>query len=122
MDKINDYETINKKMMEYIGKGGEFGVTVLTWYSEFGKVNYDWCKIIITCLYTNDEPFNKDYENKEEKLIRDTAQKIYDRGGMEALIGNFYVMSNFMCKEIDHIHKLHISNLNDILSGIGEWI
>jgi len=94
------YETIENKMTEYITKkGGYYGREVLEWSAEFGEWNYEINKLILACLYTNDDPAEKDYDEKQELMIKKYGQRIHDRGGMRALQSNYYIMSNFMRDE-----------------------
>ena len=118
------YETIENKMTEYITKkGGYYGREVLEWSAEFGEWNYEINKLILACLYTNDNPAEKDYDENQVIMIKKYGQKIHDRGGMTALQSNYYIMSNFMRDEnvSNHIHKSHISNLQALWNGVGEW-
>jgi len=118
------YETIENKMTEYITKkGGYYGREVLEWSAEFGEWNYEINKLILACLYTNDDPAEKDYDEKQELMIKKYGQRIHDRGGMRALQSNYYIMSNFMRDESVsvYLHQSHISNLQAIWNGVGEW-
>jgi len=118
------YETIENKMTEYITKkGGYYGREVLEWSAEFGEWNYEINKLILACLYTNDDPAEKDYDEKQELMIKKYGQRIHDRGGMRALQSNYYIMSNFMRDESVsvYLHQSHISNLQEIWNGVGEW-
>ena len=118
------YETIENKMTEYITKkGGYYGREVLEWSAEFGEWNYEINKLILACLYTNSDPAEKDYDENQVIMIKKYGQKIHDRGGMTALQSNYYIMSNFMRDEnvSNHIHKSHISNLQALWNGVGEW-
>jgi len=118
------YETIENKMTEYITKkGGYYGREVLEWSAEFGEWNYEINKLILACLYTNDDPVEKDYDEKQELMIKKYGQRIHDRGGMRALQSNYYIMSNFMRDESVsvYLHQSHISNLQAIWNGVGEW-
>ena len=42
---------------------------------------------------------------------------------MRALQSNYYIMSNFMRDESvsDYLHQSHISNLQALWNGVGEW-
>ena len=118
------YETIENKMTEYITKkGGYYGREVLEWSAEFGEWNYEINKLILACLYTNDNPAEKDYDENQVIMIKKYGKKIHDRGGMTALQSNYYIMSNFMRDEnvSNHIHQSHISNLQALWNGVGEW-
>lgn len=118
------YETIENKMTEYITKkGGYYGREVLEWSAEFGEWNYEINKLILACLYTNSDPAEKDYDENQVIMIKKYGQKIHDRGGMTALQSNYYIMSNFMRDEnvSNHIHQSHISNLQALWNGVGEW-
>ena len=118
------YETIKNKMTEYITKkGGCYGREVLEWSAEFSEWNYEINKLILACLYTNSDPAEKDYDENQELMIKKYGQRIHDRGGMRALQSNYYIMSNFMRDESvsNHIHQSHISNLQVIWDGVGEW-
>ena len=118
------YETIENKMTEYITKkGGYYGREVLEWSAEFGEWNYEINKLILACLYTNSDPAEKDYDENQEIMIKKYGQRIHDRGGFRALQSNYYIMSNFMRDEnvSNHIHKSHISNLQALWNGVGEW-
>ena len=118
------YETIENKMTEYITKkGGYYGREVLEWSAEFGEWNYEINKLILACLYTNSDPAEKDYDENQEIMIKKYGQRIHDRGGIRALQSNYYIMSNFMRDEnvSNHIHKSHISNLQALWNGVGEW-
>ena len=118
------YETIENKMTEYITKkGGYYGREVLEWSAEFGEWNYEINKLILACLYTNSDPAEKDYDENQEIMIKKYGQRIHDRGGMTALQSNYYIMSNFMRDEnvSNHIHQSHISNLQALWNGVGEW-
>lgn len=51
-------------------------------YAEYGEINHTWCKII--------------YENPNNKeLIIETGKKIYNRGGLQALVMNYNVIKYF---------------------------
>jgi hypothetical protein len=118
------YETIENKMTEYITKkGGYYGREVLEWSAEFGEWNYEINKLILACLYTNSDPAEKDYDENQEIMIKKYGQRIHDRGGFRALQSNYYIMSNFMRDEnvSNHIHQSHISNLQALWNGVGEW-
>jgi hypothetical protein len=56
-------------------------------------------------------------------MIKKYGQRIHDRGGFTALQSNYYIMSNFMRDEnvSNHIHQSHISNLQALWNGVGEW-
>ena len=119
------YDTIEKQMTDYISKkGGYYGREVMDWLAEFSEWNYEINKLILACLYTNDDPAEKDYDEKQEYMIKKYAQRIHDRGGLTALQSNYYIMSNFMRDEnvSNHIHQLHISNLQAILDGVGDGV
>jgi hypothetical protein len=129
------YETIENKMMECLVKQHNnkiqalnnnsryYGCDILNWIAEFGEWNYEINKLILACLYTNDNPAEKDYDENQVIMIKKYGQKIHDRGGMTALQSNYYIMSNFMRDEnvSNHIHKSHISNLQALWNGVGEW-
>ena len=118
------YETIENKMTEYIEKkGGYYGREVFEWLAEFSEWNYEINKLILACLYTNDDPAEKDYDENQVIMIKKYGQRIHDRGGMRALQSNYYIMSNFMRDESvsNHIHQSHISNLQALWNGVGEW-
>jgi hypothetical protein len=118
------YETIENKMTEYITKkGGYYGREVLEWSAEFGEWNYEINKLILACLYTNSDPAEKDYDENQEIMIKKYGQRIHDRGGFRALQSNYYIMSNFMRDESvsDYLHQSHISNLQALWNGVGEW-
>ena len=117
------YVNVVKKMWEFIAdtthdnrmaRGAVFG-----WISEFGETNFEWNKQILTALYTNDDPMDSDYAPEQLALIKQLGQDTYDRGGMVALQANYYIMSNYM--DFGKYHSHHISSLQAIWSGVGEW-
>ena len=75
------YDEVNAEMLRYC-------VTqpaVMSWMAEFGEWNYEHCKTMREHIL--------DYN-----VSKEIGQKIYDRGGFNALQANFYVMKNFMCR------------------------
>ena len=118
------YESVCKKMEIFMKENPTSAGEVLLWINEFGEFNFEYCKEILKCLYTCDDPQNGDYYPAEEEKIRNYAGRIYNRGGLDALQSNFYIMSNFMFfGDIDkyQIHKYHTYNLKFILDGVGGW-
>ena len=129
------YKTIENKMTDYIKKATQafyqdpdtaykyYGREVFEWYGEFSEWNYEINKLILACLYTNDNPAEKDYDENQVIMIKKYGQKIHDRGGFRTLQFNYYIMSNFMRDESVSvsIHQSHISNLQAIWNGVGEW-
>ena len=116
------YESVNEKMEDFIKENNEYQGEVFLWRNEFGEFNFEYCKEILKCLYTCDDPENGDYDPKEELKIKNYALRIHNRGGLYALQSNFYIMSNFMFfGDIVKIHHYHMTNLKIILDGVGEW-
>ena len=86
------FKIINDTMMETANKHKE----VIIWGAEFSNWNYEKNVEILKCLYNNENPQGKDYDDNDKKKIKQLGQDIYDRGGFNALQANFYIMSNFM--------------------------
>ena len=119
---MKSYETIDKEMMDIINKKCEYSGLVMEWWAEFGEINYENDKLIIEALYTNNDPEHKEYDEKQEKKIRDIAQEIHTRGDLQALQANYSIMCNFMNENDDSKHKWHMMNLNAMLHGVGDWL
>ena len=107
--KLNPYPSyscIEEKMSSFIKKCPE----VLNWLSEFSDENYKLSKDI--------------YENPtNEKLIRQCGQKIYNRGGEEAMRAIFYILCNFMPSSFSEnpVIRFYLRKVEFIWDGIGRW-
>jgi hypothetical protein len=85
--------------------------SVLDWKSEYGTENHCLCKSIYD-----------DFSNPVSRLstARLAGERINDRGGFQAMQGNFYTMINFI--EFPHFAKCVFKRKLELnWDGIGEW-
>jgi len=95
--------------------------------AEFGIFNYEAMKVIMNELekwdydYEEDNGMNDDYEVPvlDDKRIKEWATKINERGGLQALQMNYYVMLYFMINNLKDKYK--VKHLQSVFDGIGDW-
>ena len=106
--KLNPYPSyscIEKMISNYTNKRYS-----LIWLSEFSEYNYKLCKDI--------------YENPtNEELIRQCGQKIYNKGGEQAMQAIFYILVNFSPSSFSEnpAIKFYLRTIEFNWNGIGEW-
>ncbi len=83
----------------------------LAMYAEYGKFNHDCLKAI--------------YESgMDEKVAREMGQKIYNRGGMQAMQMNYYVFNHYSPFSKARDQELYYDGstlLQYLWDGVGEW-
>jgi hypothetical protein len=91
---------------------------VMAWSAELSESNYECDMKILTALYTNKNPEEDYHTDDAKKEVKKMGQMIYDRGVMTVMQ---YILSNFMDFCDGNNHMSHISSLEAMWSGIGEW-
>ncbi len=94
--------------------------------SEYGEFNHHYCSGIMSILKDWNYDYNKDCidENYEappldETKIKSLAQKIHDRGDLQTLQMNFYVMLHFHAEDMPTKRK--VQQLTWIFNNVGTW-
>ena len=120
---VDSYDNINAKLMSFMNdlpKTASIGQEVFEWCAEFGVFNYECLKQIIEIIenqdnYDCDEDGDKIIKKEPRSQIKEIGNKIYQRGGMTALRGNYYIMVNFMTTNRE------VKAVEFYWDGVGEW-
>ena len=93
------------------------------WLAEYGDTNHTWCATIFA-------------NASDRTIVRSIGERIYNRGGMDALQANFYILYHgFIAdeeeeeaeehsEEEEEERAQHASRMHEIgmaWNGIGEW-
>jgi len=125
-EEINDYIKIEKEIIKEFAKSNPYpeykeiynflkinsenNLTCLDMLCEYHEINHNYCKIIY------DNPNN-------EELIIDIGKKIYDRGGMQALQQNYYVLKLIYSNSTNNIIKGYSRIIENYFQKVTyEWL
>ena len=111
---INAHPAPSYKDVVQAIENSDHQLAMMMW-AEYGNMNHD----CITAIYKHlaDTKTGKDGDMwPDRSAIKEHAQRIYDRGGMQALQMNWYVLRMFVAKDVAAMYV--DSHLFD---GVGEW-
>ena len=85
-------------------QGQQWWRSVMGWMAEYGLWNHEQCVELRANIL-------------DRAKCKEIGQRIHDRGGFTALQANYYIMKNFLCKDI-----LRHQVTEYMFHGIGEWL
>jgi len=98
------YEELGEKMEQASRDHPEFAHNIMVWSAELGEWNFEMLKVIRENIW--------DLEKTKE-----IGELIHQRGGHQALTGNFYILKNWFCSE----PPLRWQCTDIIFDGVGDW-
>lgn len=104
--EMNPYPPYGE-MIDRIRKDGALGIQM---FCEYGQQNHEWVKRV--------------YENiHDEKVCREFGQKIYDRGGHQAMAMNYYVLTRHSPAADSRNSTIRslVVVVKHWWNGVGEW-
>ena len=114
------FDEVNSKMLELMGdkSSPERASIVLSWWSEFPERNFVRMKRCVELLTSIPyERFHVPDDMKQE--IKQIGMDIDKEGGFQTLQACFYIVINFMVKNIKEKHK--VKSIEYLWNGVGDW-
>ena len=84
--------------------------------AEYGEFNHYYCSEIVKILKGLDDICHSSVDEQNEEKLKFYAKRIMDRGGLQALSMNYYVMLKYLAE--DHETWIKVTYLEHLFDGV----